>query len=556
MRQLRVMNVDDDRVDLDRLGPAIERAWNRQPLHTKITEFRPEMEISEAYRTLNIAGSIDLFIVDVMWPTGKGEEEQPRGLEFIESAAHVGGVALVGISYDPLMRGKCLRSGAHSFISKSSIYREGGEAVAAIQQALEKAGYIPYPYERIEFQCDMGDIFLRDAVERIGEHNLLLIGHRLMGADCRELTPFLVERGLSGSIALGLKLLSQEGRTRSYFLKLSRDSEVLIREYENREELRDLAAIALVPIEPSPSEMRYGGWYVLASQFRVYMQTLGSWLSCIPFSDGETELPIVNLCLQQIFTSANSLRHTYSTSKRNEWNGSKLRHVEHITQLIPVPRQARVLAAQKELLPFIHKYSSLGSNDLDALRLFVEEGQVGMYSARRFLEGALVCVNHGDLHSSNILVDPSTGTPCLIDGEKVGTAPLGSDLARLVCDLVIGHLADPVSRQEWSKMTEWEQTIDSLVEGKLDAGRDLVSHSISWLCQNSEEILGLEPGDEYGFWWELEWYILLAAEFLLCSARRRSYSVPRRVLSVYSSHRALLEASRLLDKDCSRFVHK
>jgi CheY-like chemotaxis protein len=560
MKNLRVLHLEDNPDDASTMGAWVKEAW--EGLNRGI-DIRIEVvnTVSDAKKWLDKFGQdCDLFLVDLGLSPEEGATERPDGIQAIQYAAkknaHIGVIVVSQLRQSQVQ--KAMAAGAHGYISKDIAYdsHDYKYVLSVIETTLSIVGKVPWRLEEISIEYDRRSLPLRSIVESVGEDNLKVLVLSLVEREIVAVRPTYVRPGLSGAVVLCVELeykmradALSEKRSEKFLLKCDRDLGRLQTEYRNERRLHWLSqSMRLGYVQKDPVTVQSFGWYACANEFHTSAMDFQGWIVSL---NGRDRKKKIEKCLQNLFLSSSGLCHAFKSTLRS--NESNLTTPAYLVASLSSRLKANALRAISDFQPMVSRLSI--SSDLSLVRRFLEEEVVGHVFFGRFREFALECWNHGDFHSRNALVDPERDEAIVIDPADIGWAHLGTDIARLCVDLLVGAWDSGEESFFWDRVHDWQSLCRSLIvygpesrvsleNARANAG---VGTALNWLRQN---LTKLTENDERTLS-EWEFRLLLSIEFIRF-ATFQSVPMPKRVVALAAAVDAIQGAIDVLPNDALR----
>lgn len=383
---------------------------------------------------------------------------------------------------------------------------------------------------------------LSKVIEVVGEEHIVKLVSRFLSDQCKIRRFFHVQTGLSGAVGLGVEcdlLPRRRGqiRNRSLVLKLSRDRNLIQREYERRRETVHFPQ-GLFPKYVDVPPQNNGGWHAIAVNYVRCAETLRRWL----FTPSATPIALKGV-LGGVFLNP-GLKMVYGSSSRND----AVQYDVALQSVLTTSRSARILLALDELSSHARAHDSWATFVENRVRRFVQEGRIEGRVATHIPSQVCFTRSHGDLHSENILVD-QRARPWLIDAGDIDMLPWPSDLARLSVDLIIAGLDTEDANDEWGELDRWLLlAIKYIVGGPLgncesNTSYQRVYDTLEWIRGHVHLIHDFRNKAEA----EQQFRLGLAIEFLRATYRVSEFSTPKRVFALLSGDIALMTCSKIAD---------
>ena len=216
--------------------------------------------------------------------------------------------------------------------------------------------------------------------------------------------------------------------------------------------------------------------------------------------------------------------------------------------LLTTHRLVRITAALDELEPLIRRHSANPS--LELIRRFLGAGELGKVSRLNTNKRTSVCMQHGDMHGSNVLVVSSGAKhrPKLIDYANIARLPWPTDIVRFLVDVAISCLDAGEEGYEWGIINNWSSLLPVLTLTKDHFGDGFTSPTnaaakaaVSWISRSLFEAVSIPDTAPHRF----EYLLALAIELMRVSYRKEELPPSKRAFGLVAAEYALLQAESL-----------
>ena len=516
-------------------------------------------------------GKLDhhLFIADLsLGGQGSGDAHGIRAIQLARVAKKDLAVfALTSGGGDLIQR--ALDAGAHAFMVKDDLYLpDGSERLFGnIRKALLAVGQTDYPIEESVIEMDELHLELRSVVEEIGRGNLLTVLANLFGEVCLKVRPRILKQGASGSRVLIVECVRKSQTRARVLLKFNRYLGALETEYAKRSTFEVLPKELTVRYhDRTPTELCGGNWHALATDFLAAETSLLDFLRYPRGEMGQSPEEAISELFDRLFLKPDALGTIYREhSVKNNLSLPCTMIQDADDGLISLERKARISQSLKETLPgfweVVTEGASCNGNRCQSIRArlvsLLEHGGLVELNRDQFAPSSSCCWNHGDLHGRNVLVDPKTLQPVLIDPAKVSEClPRGADIACLVVDLFLRGWDTEVNSHLWSPLPAWLSVWNEFLQpnghGLPTEGEccknEGIARACNWLNSNLDRIYGFDQAAGFPRW---EFNLLLACEML----RGTSFfdlSRPKQFLAMLCAYNCLLASREALAAESIR----
>jgi hypothetical protein len=538
MRELKCLFAENLEVDRTRFRGEIERAWERLDTGVSISIDEVSSPEEVTAKLSQHGDQYHLLFVDILYGD---KDDDPRGIQIIIDASAFSKLGIIALSNGTRDDEKeAIEAGAHAFIPKQLFGKAAARGILqkAMLQVLHDKGHDPVPTESLTLTYQKTPIALKAVIETIKPENVISLAYKLLKRRFSKVEAKFVTAGLSGAFVLRVDcyLEAEAGKTpeiRKLLLKMSRDREMLVREYSRRQDnYSGFGSLFVQFVDQTPADVESHGWYALGGEYKENAKTLLEWLL------GNPPINEIDRTLRILFLDA-GLKDVYSSYI---WD-SETSPNEHLSKILTTSRAARIELALDELGSLGQTFGRRCSFSLALIENFIFSGRVDALDGNRFALGTRLCKTHGDLHSRNILVDQN-GLPKLIDPANIEQSHWAADIARLIVDLIVTGLDAGTESHKWNKIKEWYEVSQQVIRGEhvptKDARNAGVTAALDWLRGN---LFGIHSQSAIQPISEWEFKLSLAVEFLRASYRQQDLPSPKRVLGLIAACEALRRSS-------------
>jgi CheY-like chemotaxis protein len=538
---IQCLYLEDDPGDRATYPKIIKRAWEAQNKGVPFAVTGVATHDEAIKIITENPGNYQLFVADLVF--GPKKDQQRLGMLAIAEAHQADpNLAILAFSYldDNEVRATAIAKGADDFYSKQWLIKQEPQKEtlgAMIVRILEKPDTITPILE----ESYIRDLPLTAVLETIDKDTVSRLVFKILGQRCRKIEPFFVRSGLSGAFVIRLDCTldnddKNPDRVRKLLMKASRDERQIRSELSKGDDVKAFPVGTFIPFAEA-RVVSSGGWHAIAVAFQK-AETFLDWLI-----QSKTVREVdVNKTLKALLLGG-GLQEVYARSARLT---DKSPHViMWETSLNPL-RRARIQLACKELGPLAKTHGPSRAFEADLILKFIRDSKrIAKLDEEDIDLGTSICLNHGDLHCRNILVDENN-KPNLVDPANIGNLHWAADIARLMVDLIVSGWDAGDKSHEWNYMKEWVEFSGTIIRGdvKEHSGNskkpnDRVHAALSWLRMNLSEIHKVEDPKLKPEW---EFKAALAVEFMRAACRQDLPS-PKRVLGLIAACDALREAA-------------
>jgi CheY-like chemotaxis protein len=507
-------------------------------------------DANEAHRLLAEEPPFDLCVIDLLFNRDDLDDDEPRGLELIETAVAVAPRAYVfGISSGDRHRrdlfSKAEGLGAHKVLRRAEFSTEAtSSSPAAVAAGIRNHLLGNGSVVEVEVRADRTDPAVQALLFDVKEATLTQL-HRLVleatddVADTVEVK--CLAPGASGATVCTTAARVRRGPTVHHVLKVSRAADDLARETRGALHARQLLPQRfVVPIQPERPVGPVNGWCATGAHLDRDAVPLHTWLGTGPAPE------LVQDVFDLLFTDC--LGGLYETTGEDRDGSAPSLFT------LPYYKQCLVLRALDELVPLLtHPRGGRiedASTLLTDIGAFVTEGRLPGIQQRTLPQRSHVCIGHGDLHGGNVLVYPGRHPlPALIDFSEFGKMHWAIDPARLAVDLLMYGIDAGPEAAFFEGFPVWRRLAAAI--GELSPDLRAVSSDpsttaclggLGWLCAQLRQICPRLRGDTDFRRNRWEWHLALGSQLLRVSYHR-DMSPPKRVAGLVAAHDQVVAAA-------------